>query len=119
MRGVRNVLMLVLVVVASSCGRAGDKVQADGVGREPASQEADSTVFRAVIMRVPGMTCPLCVESIRSRLQEAGLPAIEIDLETKLVEARFDPRRTTPEQIRAMVEEQGFPVEALTLGKGG
>ena len=98
------------LLTACAGGEANDPdppAAADQVGAEVAADPD----LRTMVMTVPSMSCPLCVRSIRVRLEEAGLENIRIDLQTKLVQARFDPGRMTAADVEALVEGQGFPVE--------
>ena len=115
-----NVLMLATFALAA-CGGGEAEVPDASAGADQAGAVASDVDLRTVVMTVPSMSCPLCVRSIRARLEEEGLQDIRIDLETKLVRARFDPERIAAEEVEALVEEQGFPVEerrVLERGNG-
>lgn len=98
------------VIALAACGSGeGDSPKAIGAEADQSALAGDD--LRTVELRVPSMSCPLCSRSIEGRLKEAGLRDIAIDLRTKTVTARFDPDRLDLEEIAALVEGQGFPVE--------
>lgn len=106
--------MTMLAAGLFACG-GDDGHRSDGgntAGESAASGVPSASDLKTIVMTVPSMSCPLCVRSIRARLEEAGLKDIRIDLDTKLVRARFDPARITPSEVEALVAGQGFPVEA-------
>lgn len=103
-----------LVIALAACGSGeGDSPEALGVGADQPAVAAQS--LSTVELSVPTMSCPLCSRSIEARLKEAGLRDIAIDLRSKTVTARFDPERLDVEEIAALVEGQGFPVERATV----
>jgi len=104
-----------LLVIACGGGEPGNPDPATA-GDQP---EVEAPDLPTVVMTVPSMSCPLCVRSIRVRLEEEGLQDVAIDLHTKLVRARFDPGRITPAEVEALVEEQGFPVEERRVVEPG
>lgn len=124
MRNVWKVVALVLLFGVTACGpggpgdgAGGNQARAPGPGAEvEVAEETEPARLRSITMLVPDMTCPLCVESIRAGLEEEGVRVVDIDLKTKLVVAEFDPRSTTPEAVRAVVEDQGYHVAELRTG---
>lgn len=119
MKVLSYVLVLATFVLAACGGEA--EGPDDSAGADRAAAVAPDSILQTAVMTVPSMSCPLCVRSIRVRLEEEGLQDIRIDLETKLVRARFDPGRITAAEVEALVEGQGFPVEesrVLEPGKG-
>ena len=109
----RRLIPAAIVLFALAACGAEEPERADRGGGGPGA--APAAAVSTVELVVPGMTCPLCSRAIEARLQEAGLREIAIDLETKVVSARFDPRRVTPEEVKALVEEQGFDVLELRV----
>lgn len=108
-----HALVTTLVVMALiACGGAeADRLDEDAPAESEAmAASASASDLETMVMTVPGMSCPLCVRSIEHRLEQAGLQDIRIDLDTKLVRARFDPARTTISEVEALVEGQGFTV---------
>lgn len=101
-----------VVMALMACGGAeADRLDGDAPAEsEVMAASASASDLKTIVMTVPGMSCPLCVRSIERRLEEAGLQGIRIDLDTKLVRARFDPARTTVSEVEALVEGQGFTV---------
>jgi copper chaperone CopZ len=56
---------------------------------------------------VQGMTCDHCKKAVSSELgQLAGVEAVEVDLETKLVTVTGD--RLDDQALRAAIEEAGY-----------
>ena len=103
-----------LVIALAACG-SGEGDSPEAVGAEAEHSAVAAERLSTVELRVPSMSCPLCSRSIESRLKEAGLQDIAIDLRTKIVTARFDPDRLDVEEIAALVEGQGFPVESAEV----
>lgn len=114
----RRWLALFCVAALAACGGSpGEEASGRQAGEAGADQVAPAG-YETVVMTVPSMSCPLCSRSIEARLVEEGLRDVRIDLETKIVSAAFDPARTTEDEVKALVEGQGFPVtESRTVEK--
>ena len=67
------------------------------------------TLARATL-RVPGLHCPGCVDTVR-RVVEAvgGVARVEGDLARREVTVEYDPSLTSLEGIAAVLEGIGFP----------
>lgn len=102
---------LLSIALLAGCGGGEADVSARAAGAGEAAAATSDADLRTIAMTVPTMACPICVRSIRVRLRKAELRDIQIDLDTKLVRARFDPARITAVEVEALVEGQGFPVE--------
>jgi len=62
-------------------------------------------------LRVPGMGCEGCEATVAGALAPlAGVTAVTVDLEEKLVLVEHDPGRTSVEGLRSAVEDQGYEV---------
>lgn len=62
------------------------------------------------IIKVEGMSCKHCVNSIETSIGElAGVSAVEVNLSNNEVSVEFD-NTTTLNQIKETIEEQGFDV---------
>lgn len=103
--------LLLATTVLVACGGGEPARSERSAGSGALAAEVDSVSgAQEIVMTVPSMSCPLCVNSIRSRLENAGLGDIRIDLDTKLVRARFDSTRISADEVEGLVESQGFPV---------
>jgi copper chaperone CopZ len=68
-----------------------------------------ATADQVVVLRTTGMTCGSCVKKISEALQsQKGVAATEVDLESGLVIAGYDSKRTGPEELAKTVREAGF-----------
>lgn len=64
-------------------------------------------------LTVEGMTCGHCKAAVTKALQ--GVPGVnqaEVDLGAKLATVTFDVSRTSFDQLKAAVEEEGYKVTA-------
>lgn len=118
-RGTRSIVRPILLVVAlAACGGAASGETGGGEVGQEAGAAAPSAHLEKVTFTVPSMSCPLCSRPIEARLEEAGLRDVDIDLDAKLVAVRFDPERMSVDDIRSLVEGQGFPVTETKVGEG-
>ncbi|KAK2857051.1 hypothetical protein Q5P01_005786 [Channa striata] len=64
---------------------------------------------QTVTIRIVGMTCNSCVQSIEGRMsQMTGVQAIAVSLEEEKGRITFDPSLTEPEKLRMSIEDMGF-----------
>ena len=62
-------------------------------------------------LTVNGMSCQHCVHAIKSSVSAlAGVDAVEVDLEKKLVTVGFDPTAASLQSIKTAIEDQGYSV---------
>lgn len=62
-----------------------------------------------VCLKVEGMTCNSCVQTIQGQLSDSiGVHIIRVSLEEKLARIHFNPKETTPEQLRQAIYDMGF-----------
>ncbi len=67
-------------------------------------------------IHIEGMTCNSCVQSIKDMIsQKKGVRAAQVSLANHQGSFEFDPLVTTPEELRAAVEDMGF--DAFLPGK--
>lgn len=109
----RSLILAAATVVACGAPEA-DEAAGDRAG-EAAFHSASTAGSETIVLTVPSMSCPLCARAIEGRLREAGARDVRIDLETKRVTATFDPSGITAAEVKALVEEQGFPVTEYRL----
>ena len=63
-------------------------------------------------LKVEGMSCQHCVRAVQGSVGAlAGVDAVEVSLEKKLVTVAFDPSRIGAPAIKAAIEEQGYTVQ--------
>lgn len=62
-----------------------------------------------VTLKVEGMSCQHCVNSIEGALKEIGAQG-EVKLESNTVDVSYDENRITMEAIKEAIEEQGYDV---------
>lgn len=63
-----------------------------------------------ITLKVEGMSCNHCVNSIEGALKEAGMNG-KVDLASGTVAVDYDESRFTVEQIKETIEEQGYDVQ--------
>lgn len=64
-----------------------------------------------LILNVEGMSCEHCVKSIKKAVGEIkGVSNVEVDLDKKLVTTSYDIKKTKPEDIQEVIEDQGYDV---------
>ncbi|XP_058635479.1 copper-transporting ATPase 2 isoform X2 [Onychostoma macrolepis] len=64
---------------------------------------------QTVTIGIEGMTCNSCVQAIEEMVsQRAGVCAIKVNLQEKKGIVTFDSNLTSPEELRAAIEDMGF-----------
>lgn len=86
---------------------------AEQISSDQTRQEMSSKV---TVVNIEGMTCNSCVQSIEGLLsQKPGVKRISVSLANKNGTVEYDPAATSPETIRAAIEDMGF--DASLAGK--
>lgn len=65
--------------------------------------------MKSIVLKVEGMSCGHCVNSIEGALKKIGA-AGKVDLEGKTVAVEFDESKLTEDAIRSAIEDQGYDV---------
>ncbi len=65
-----------------------------------------------VKLNVPDMECDHCIMRVTSAAKEAGAEDVQVNLESKQVDVRYDESKVTEQQIRQALDEAGYPVAA-------
>ncbi|MFC7680455.1 cation transporter [Paenibacillus sp. GCM10028914] len=65
--------------------------------------------MKEVTLSVEGMSCNHCVNSVEGALKNAGMTGT-VDLAAGTVKVEYDETKTTVEQIKEVIEEQGYDV---------
>lgn len=65
--------------------------------------------MKNIVLNVQGMSCQHCVNSIEGALKEIGVSG-KVNLSDDLVEATYDENQVSLEQIKEVIEEQGYEV---------
>ncbi|MDF2649125.1 MAG: copper ion binding protein [Paenibacillus sp.] len=63
----------------------------------------------AIILKVEGMSCNHCVNSVEKAMKELGAEG-KVNLANKEVEVQFDESKLSVEAIKEAIEEQGYDV---------
>lgn len=64
-----------------------------------------------VTLNVEGMSCPHCVRAVSDAVSELpGVADVSIDLAEKTVKVEFDPTKSTLDNIKAEITDQGYTV---------
>ena len=62
-----------------------------------------------ITLNVEGMSCNHCVKAIEGALKEAGMSG-KVDLSAGNVTVEYDESKATVEQVKEVIEEQGYDV---------
>ncbi|WP_339296916.1 cation transporter [Paenibacillus sp. FSL R5-0623] len=65
--------------------------------------------MKNIVLSVQGMSCQHCVNSIEGALKEIGVSG-KVNLSDDSVEATYDENQVSLEQIKEVIEEQGYEV---------
>lgn len=61
------------------------------------------------VLKVDGMSCAHCVKAVTSAVGALqGVASVAVDLQEKTVTVDHDPNKSTLEQIRLQIEDQGY-----------
>ncbi|MDQ0885216.1 copper chaperone [Paenibacillus sp. V4I9] len=63
-----------------------------------------------IILKVEGMSCNHCVNSVEKAVKELGAEG-KVNLANKEVEVQFDETKLSVEAIKDAIEEQGYVVQ--------
>jgi len=64
-----------------------------------------------LVLNVEGMSCQHCVNSIKKAVGEIkGVSNVEVDLDKKTVTTSYDAKKSKPEDIKEVIEDQGYDV---------
>ena len=65
--------------------------------------------MKNIVLNVQGISCQHCVNSIEGALKEIGVSG-KVNLSDDSVEATYDENQVSLEQIKEVIEEQGYEV---------
>jgi copper chaperone len=71
----------------------------------------ETTASREITLSVPDVSCEHCVKTVSGAL--GALPSVEavnVDLTSKTVSLRYEPRQVTLERIEETLDEAGYTV---------
>lgn len=64
-----------------------------------------------LVLNVNGMSCSHCEHAVKTAVGALdGVKSVDVDLKGKKVTTQYVPEKTTPEQIRNAIEDQGYDV---------
>mgnify|MGYP000925466047 FL=1 len=64
-------------------------------------------------LHVEGMSCQHCVKAVTGALSALpGVAFVSVDLACKAVAVEYDPAKTSTDQLKAEIEDQGYDVIA-------
>ena len=115
--GVGALAVLALIVspwlVAPSPATATQQAQAAIAGSESVSgAQASSTPasFQQVVLDVEGMTCRACPKTVSTALEDIeGVYSVDATYEPPEAVVRFDPHRTSVDDLTKATKDAGFP----------
>ncbi len=66
-----------------------------------------------VILDVPDISCEHCERAITRALRgERGVASVRVDIPAKKVYLEYDPAELTLENVRSVLDDEGYPVRA-------
>ncbi|MCS7464348.1 cation transporter [Paenibacillus doosanensis] len=65
--------------------------------------------MQTIVLKVEGMSCGHCVNSIEGALKRIGAQG-KVDLGAKSVSVQFEEAKLTAQAIKETIEEQGYDV---------
>ncbi|GLI04095.1 MULTISPECIES: copper ion binding protein [Paenibacillus] len=65
--------------------------------------------MQTITLKVEGMSCNHCVNSIEGALKNIGATG-KVDLAAKSVQVQYEESKTNPDAIKAAIEDQGYDV---------
>lgn len=68
-----------------------------------------------VVLDVPEISCEHCSQAITNALKpQAGVQSVRVDVPTQKVHLEFDERTISLEKVKEILQEEEYPVEAVT-----
>ena len=68
--------------------------------------------METVIYTAPAISCEHCRRTIESTVGVlAGVQEVHVEISSKRIEVRFDPSQLRGEQIEAVLDEEGYPIQ--------
>ncbi len=62
-------------------------------------------------LTAPAISCAHCQRAIESAVGELpGVAGVHVEIPSKTVQVNYDPARVSPQQIKATMDEEGYPV---------
>ncbi|XP_009995454.1 PREDICTED: copper-transporting ATPase 1 [Chaetura pelagica] len=85
---------------------------------QPPLKDAGQPLTQVAVINIEGMTCNSCVQSIEGVVsQKAGVRSICVSLANRNGTIEYDPLQTSPEDLRASIEEMGFDASLSAKAK--
>ncbi len=73
---------------------------------------------QTVLLRVDRITCQACATTIEKRLLSTpGVHRVDIDARSRQVQVYYNPELIRPSQLRAALEQLGFPAEIVAASQ--
>lgn len=67
---------------------------------------------KTAVLEVSGMSCSLCPVTVKKALERApGVLEARVDLAEKRANAKYDPRKASPETLAKAVSDVGLPAK--------
>ncbi len=88
----------------------------DGDGEKPAAAAQKEAPAGAVTVSytVEGMSCAGCSGKVEAAVKKLkGVYTVAVDLNTKTAKIAYDPKKVSPEKIKAAIEKTGFKPAAV------
>lgn len=73
--------------------------------------------MQEVTFDVPGVSCEHCVNSITKATKGLGVSEVQVDLPSKKVYVAFDPTKVGEQDLKAVIEEEGYDIAGETVGR--
>ncbi len=71
--------------------------------------------MKNIVMNVPAISCEHCERAITSALTPVeGVQNVQVDIPGKLVRVEFDENRVNIEEMKAILQEEDYPVASVS-----
>ena len=70
-----------------------------------------------IVLEVPDISCAHCEKTVKGALQgQPGVAGVQVDIPGKLVYLNYDPAALPLDSVKAILDEEGYPVAGAHEG---
>jgi copper chaperone len=81
---------------------------------------SEELTMKTTRLKVSGMTCDHCVQAVEKALKNRnGVRSASVNLDSGTAEVEYEEREVVPEQMIAVIEEEGYSAALAGQGAGG
>ena len=75
----------------------------------PVTPAVVTAAGESVVIPIDGMSCSVCVARVKKTLKEThGVSEVQVSLEKRETEIRYDPAKVSPEKLAKAIEALGY-----------